>query len=116
MWHLQNTVSFVFRGNWIYAQVTGHLGRDEGEKRYFYLLEGAPCLLFRLKGLVNDAAAFHIQAHGKEIPVLKLRISVIYYLHKIFTNVNEHITHIYISFLIGHLEENLFGSSPLLQF
>lgn len=29
---------------------------------------------------------------------------------------NGHITHIYISFLIGHLQENLFGSSPVLLF
>lgn len=84
--------------------------------RSFYLLEGASCLLFRLKRLVNADDAFHVQVHSKEIPVLKLHISVIYYLHNIFTNVNDCITHIYISFLIGHLEENLFGSSPALQF
>lgn len=33
-----------------------------------------------------------------------------------FCGFNDHITHIYISFLIGHLEENLFGSSAVLQF
>lgn len=33
-----------------------------------------------------------------------------------FWGFNDHITHIYISFLIGHLEANLFGSSHMLQF
>lgn len=48
--------------------------------------------------------------------MLKLCISVMYYLNNIFTNVNDHITHICMSFLIGHVEENLFGSPPVLQF
>jgi len=54
-----------------------------------------------LKRLVKDDAAFHVQARSKEIPVLKFHISVIYYLYNVFTNANDPITCIYISFLIG---------------
>lgn len=91
----------------------GHLEKDEWVWDAFTYWKG-PRLLFRQKSLVNDDATFHVQACTKEIPVLKLYISVIYFLHNIFTNVNDHITHVYISFLIGHLEEKLFGSSPVL--
>lgn len=58
-------------------------------ERVSLLTGGAICHLFWLKRLVNAAAALHIQVHREEIPMLKLHISVICYLHNIFTNIND---------------------------
>lgn len=75
--------------------MTDHLEKDECDA--FTYWKGPSCLLLRLKRLVNDDAVFASKLMLKTSCVLNLHISVVYYLH-IFTNVNDHITHIYISF------------------
>lgn len=83
--------------------------------RCFHLLKGPQVFCSGCRGqeMMMFAVSLSSQVRDPWLPAARCRDNCTMFS---FGGFNDYITHIYISFLIGHLEENLFAHPPMLQF